>query len=90
MAIQKKIVVKGNVQGVGYRYFCYNRASSLNIKGYAKNLYDGSVEVIASGDKNNIEVFIGHLHQGPMMSQVRSVDITDIEEKIEYSGFRMY
>ncbi|MGC8573161.1 MAG: acylphosphatase [Caldisphaera sp.] len=54
MDICLKILVNGHVQGVGFRHFIWSNAKKLNIKGYAKNLSDGSVEIIANGNNESI------------------------------------
>ena len=54
MEICLKILVDGHVQGVGFRHFIWSNAKKLNIKGYAKNLSDGRVEIIANGNNESI------------------------------------
>ncbi|MEM2429456.1 MAG: acylphosphatase [Nitrososphaerales archaeon] len=53
-----KIIIEGDVQGVGYRYHVRRLAWKFNLKGYVTNLPDGKVEVIVEGEKSNIEEFI--------------------------------
>ncbi|MEM3074214.1 MAG: acylphosphatase, partial [Nitrososphaerales archaeon] len=53
-----RIVVEGEVQGVGYRYYVRKAAWKLGLKGYVENLADGSVEVVVEGDRRSIEEFI--------------------------------
>ncbi|MEM1995246.1 MAG: acylphosphatase [Nitrososphaerales archaeon] len=53
-----RIVVEGEVQGVGYRYYVRKSAWKLGLKGYVENLADGSVEVVVEGDRRSIEEFI--------------------------------
>ncbi|MEM4725977.1 MAG: acylphosphatase [Nitrososphaerales archaeon] len=53
-----RIVVEGEVQGVGYRYYVRKAAWKLGLKGYVENLVDGSVEVVVEGDRRSIEEFI--------------------------------
>lgn len=72
------IIVKGLVQGVGYRYFCYTKALEYDIKGYAKNLIDGSVEVLAEGNKNLVNDFIKELKTGPSNSFVKSIYVEEL------------
>ncbi len=66
--------VRGRVQGVGYRYFAQNAASSLGLTGYARNLDDGRVEVYAVGTESKLSEMAGMLHQGPRWSEVRGVE----------------
>jgi acylphosphatase len=66
--------VSGIVQGVGFRYFVRHNARALGLKGYAKNLSDGRVEVLAVGPRESLEDLASALHKGPPMSNVRSVE----------------
>ncbi|MGB9701303.1 MAG: acylphosphatase [Candidatus Kapaibacteriota bacterium] len=77
-----KFIVKGFVQGVGYRFFTYTNAIKLNLKGYVKNLYDGDVEVVVEGPEENIEQLRLLLLQGPSRSIVKNV----ITEELKYTG----
>lgn len=77
-----KFIVKGFVQGVGYRFFTYTNAIKLNLKGYVKNLYDGDVEVVVEGPEENIEQLRLLLLQGPSRSIVKNV----IAEELKYTG----
>lgn len=70
----KRWFVSGIVQGVGYRYFVRNNAQALNLKGWAKNLADGRVEVYAVGTPERLSDLAAALHKGPHMSDVRHVE----------------
>jgi acylphosphatase len=69
--------VSGRVQGVFYRGSAQARAQALNIGGYAHNLADGRVEVLACGDPTQLGKFIQWLWVGPVAAQVTSVEITE-------------
>ena len=69
------IIVKGLVQGVGFRYFVYSRATAIGLNGYVKNNYDGSVEIDAEGDRSLIEELIREVKVGPRSAQVTDVTI---------------
>jgi acylphosphatase len=81
--IKAEIIVKGNVQMVGFRTFIKNLADSLNIKGYAKNLDDGSVNIVCESEKNNIEELINEIREKPP-SFASVVDIS--VEYADYTG----
>jgi acylphosphatase len=66
--------VSGIVQGVGFRYFVRHNARALGLTGYAKNLSDGRVEVLAIGPHESLEDLASALHKGPPTSNVRSVE----------------
>lgn len=66
-------IVRGHVQGVGYREFARKRAEELGITGMVRNLDDGNVEVIAAGTKSQLDALAGYLHRGPQFGQVNGV-----------------
>ncbi len=74
-SVGAELRVSGMVQGVGYRYFCYRKANDLGITGWVKNQPDGSVLVLAEGDRSAIEVFIVELKIGPSASSVSDVNV---------------
>ncbi len=70
----KRIWVHGLVQGVGFRYSTRQQAKSLGLKGYARNLEDGSVEVLACGEEKDVEALIAWLRAGgPHAARVEKV-----------------
>lgn len=77
----KRWFIAGRVQGVGFRYFVQERAVPLGLRGYARNLGDGRVEVYAVGPANRLSDLAGALHSGPRMADVRSVE--EREDSIE-------
>lgn len=82
-----EIIVSGRVQGVCYRAFVLHRANELNIKGYAKNLMNGNVKVIASGEEDAMNIFINMLKEGPSMARVDDVQTSEIIIGEEFSDF---
>lgn len=82
-----EIVVGGNVQGVGYRAHAVRNARLLNISGSVKNLYDGRVKVIASGEEENIRRFIETLQSGPLRAFVSELECREFDNETEYNGF---
>jgi acylphosphatase len=69
-----KAVVKGEVQGVGFRWAVQRQAGRLGLTGYAENLPDGSVRVEAEGDPDRLDQLEAFLHQGPQWAEVAAVD----------------
>ena len=82
----RKYVVKGRVQGVGFRAFVQHAADGLGVRGWARNRDDGSVEVYAVGMPEQLSELSGYLWKGPRMSDVRHVDETEtaVEECIDF------
>jgi acylphosphatase len=74
MEVGAHIVVCGMVQGVGFRYFVYDRAIRLGMKGFVNNRYNGDVEIEAEGDRSLIEELIKEVKIGP-----RSASVTDVK-----------
>lgn len=73
--VQKHIYISGRVQGVGFRAFIRRQAAILDIKGWAKNLVDGRVEVVIQGEKNKISQMIEKLETGPSFGRVKNLEI---------------
>ncbi|MGH7738645.1 MAG: acylphosphatase [bacterium] len=82
-------VVHGRVQGVGFRDFLFNKAQLLEIRGWARNLTDGTVETMAQGSPLALERFLQVLKEGPIGSRVDSVQIQWAEESVELSDFKI-
>jgi acylphosphatase len=76
--ICRKSLVGGRVQGVFYRATAAHRARELGVQGYAKNLPDGRVEVLACGEEARVETFIDWLWIGSSASKVTSVEVVDV------------
>ncbi len=84
-----EIIVTGLVQGVGFRYFIIRNAQQLGVKGYVKNLYDGSVLTVVEGERGLIEGLIKKLKVGPRSAQVNNLKIEWGEFKNEFSTFEV-
>ncbi len=73
--IRLRVNVRGEVQGVGYRAFARRYARTLGVQGYARNLIDGSVEVIAEGPRATLDAFLGVLKRGSPSGHVDEIEI---------------
>ena len=82
----KRFVVYGRVQGVGFRYFTWKGAEKIGIKGTVRNCTDGSVEIIAEGNNDQLQDFCNWLKVGPRTASVEGVLEDNIEDK-RYSDF---
>lgn len=71
--IRLHAVIEGDVQGVGFRAFVQSEAVHLGLRGWVRNRWDGSVEVLAEGSKENLEILLQALYRGPQLSHVSSV-----------------
>jgi acylphosphatase len=82
-----KITVSGRVQGVGYRYFIARFCDGLGITGYAKNMWNGDVEICAEGRKEFLEELARKAKAGPRHSVVESCKVEWLEFKNIYDNF---
>jgi acylphosphatase len=82
-----RAVVKGEVQGVGFRWSVQRQAGELGLTGYAENLPDGSVRVEAEGDPNRLDQLEAYLRQGPRWAEVESLDVQRAPATGEFRGF---
>ena len=83
-----KINIMGRVQGVGFRWSAANEARNRNIKGYVKNLSDGSVYLEAEGSLIQLNIFVDWCKKGPAFGSVESVTI-DTSPPVNYLDFRI-
>lgn len=88
--IKTKIIIKGMVQGVGFRYYCYKEAASLGLLGYVKNLYNGDVEIEVEGNEGAINEFIKLVQIGPEHSRVTSISVENEKYEKIYTTFSIY
>lgn len=72
-----QISITGRVQGVGFRYSAVHKAQQTGIKGYVKNMYNGSVFIEAEGDETSLDQFLIWCHTGPSFARVNQVSITN-------------
>lgn len=84
-----RATVRGRVQGVGFRYYVVERASALGLRGYARNLSNGDVEVLAQGPRPTLERLLTLLRQGPAAAFVQDVQITWRQPTEHISGFHV-
>ncbi len=76
--------LSGKVQGVYFRASSQQMAIELGLSGYARNLADGGVEVMVSGDKNNVNKILEWLTHGPSEAEVDKIELKQVELQ-EYS-----
>jgi len=84
-----KVIIRGLVQGVGFRYWTRNKARGYDLKGEVGNLRDGNVKVIAEGDRGLIEEFIKDLKTGPSSARVTDLDIEWYEKPRGFDEFNI-
>ena len=77
MSVIRHIVVRGRVQGVGYRAFVEREALSLGLEGWVRNCRDGTVEALFTGEAEIIEAMIAFCRRGPYAARVDQIDQRD-------------
>ena len=85
--MQLFVLISGKVQGVGFRDFTQMNAKQLGINGYAKNLPNGKVEVVAEGNKSQLDALVALLKKGPRYARVDSLDVDERSFTGEYKTF---
>lgn len=85
--ICKRCFIEGRVQGVFYRASAREKAERWGVSGYARNLDDGRVEVLACGEAEAVEKLVEWLHHGPKFARVKSVDVRAADDTPP-EGFR--
>jgi len=82
-------LVEGIVQGVGFRYFVQDQAVHLGLKGWVRNRWDGSVEVMVEGSRADLDKLLNALYRGPRAAQVKGVRTEWSPETGEFRGFQV-
>jgi acylphosphatase len=77
--ICKRCFVAGRVQGVYYRASTAQRARALGLRGLARNLPDGRVEVLVCGEPAAVEALLAWLWEGPSAARVTAVEVMDLD-----------
>ena len=80
--MKKRLLIFGKVQGVGFRYWLYEKAIKKNIRGWVKNTIQGQVEALLIGDDDkNVNDLIKQCQKGPLSSNVTQVKIQDFKQE---------
>ena len=83
------LVIRGHVQGVGFRWFARREAQRLQVSGMVRNRADGAVEVEAEGDRRSLELLVESLRNGPRSACVTAVDVSWSEGSARHRGFEI-
>ena len=87
--VARKYVIRGDVQGVGYRFFAQRAAARHQVVGYVRNMSDGSVESLAEGMPDSVEAFKHDLATGPEWAAVTQIEEIVLDPSSLYSSFRI-
>lgn len=87
--VRFKVVITGLVQGVGFRYFVQERADSLGVTGWVRNLADGRVEAELEGAGDAVQMLIAAMREGPTFSHVEKVTTFPLSGGLQFNDFRV-
>jgi acylphosphatase len=79
----RRWIVRGRVQGVGFRWFVWREAQRLGLGGFARNRPDGTVEVVSQGPEEALDAMERILTRGPSMARVDAVDRLEVPAELE-------
>jgi acylphosphatase len=82
-------VVRGDVQGVGFRWFVQRVATDLGLDGWVKNRTDRAVELVAEGPAEMLDALLVAVREGPPSSSVASVQVSRAAPRGDQRGFRI-
>lgn len=85
----RRYVVKGRVQGVGFRWYVEREARLLGLSGWVRNRADGSVEVLAAGSNEQLNSLYDKLKEGPRAARVDDVDVEEAAPLSDMKTFRI-
>lgn len=84
--VARRAIVHGRVQGVWYRASTAERARALGVRGHARNLADGTVEVLAVGEPAAVDALLNWLHEGPPLARVSDVVVEELDPASQPAG----
>jgi acylphosphatase len=88
-AIAQRLLIRGRVQGVGYRDAAVQAACALGVCGWVRNRRDGSVEAVAQGAPDAVERFAAWCRRGPPLARVEDIGTIDADVDAELGAFEM-
>jgi acylphosphatase len=81
--VVKHLKIEGRVQGVGFRYFTRKTAQKYSVKGWVKNMNDGTVEAVLAGQENGVLKMMDKLRSGPASAHVTGMKELPTDKKVE-------
>jgi acylphosphatase len=85
----RRFLVRGRVQGVGFRWFVEREAFILRIAGWVRNNPDGTVEILAQGTRDQLAGLHSRLREGPRAARVDNVEVSEARPVTGLSSFRI-
>ncbi|MGD8719865.1 MAG: acylphosphatase [Candidatus Zixiibacteriota bacterium] len=87
--VRRRLLLYGAVQGVGFRYWAVREAAAYDVRGYVRNLGDGSVEAVIEGPRAEVERFAETLKQGPPYGRVSRIKVVEESPRGEFTSFEV-
>ena len=87
--ITRKLNIRGQVQGVGYRYALREAARRAGVAGWVRNRTDGSVEAVVQGPPERVDELIAWARRGPPSARVDQVAVASLDGEPAYPGFEL-
>lgn len=87
--LRAHVIIEGLVQGVFFRAGTREEAVRLGVRGWVRNLPDGTVEAVFEGEKKAVEAMVGWCHGGPSGAAVRKVNLSWEPYRGEFAGFEI-
>ncbi len=84
-----QVIIRGRVQGVGFRASCQHAAVALGLTGWVRNRWDGAVEALFEGPEAKVDAMLMWCYQGPPMADVTSVEVAALPDASPGRGFRV-
>jgi len=78
MSVARRVIIRGSVQGVGYRYAAADAAERLHVTGWVRNRRDGTVEALIQGDDDAVAAMIAWCRRGPPQALVQDVEVSEV------------
>lgn len=82
------VIIRGRVQGVGYRYWLRQQANRVGVRGWVRNLDDGAVEAYLAGASERVDDLLALCWQGPAGARIDGIDVRETTNE-DVSGFRI-
>jgi len=89
IVLARRFLIRGRVQGVGFRWFVEREAHMLQIAGWVRNNPDGTVEILAHGTRDQLAGLHSRLREGPRAARVDEVDVSEVQPVAGLTSFQI-
>ena len=87
MPTETHIIVRGRVQGVGFRFAAQRAGRTIGVSGFVRNLANGDVEIVAQGDPERVERMIDWARRGPPAASVEKIEVESRDRTATFRDF---